>query len=206
MDTSLCIKSSLVIDLSVVLSCKSVARVSIWKNSLSTVCSVSAMLFIRFIPPSSCFHKLKDFVSVYKCYFPIVHAHSYFPCPNIHPPKKRNPDPIKEAMWNDILRRKSKMAQYWSCHLQSFNSWYFSVLYLWLGGDIGHRAGCEWGVVALPKGSHFLCWGFSFLIKTGRAKICFRENWMEQLLDVLVVQLLYEVNLSLTETPTVLAF
>lgn len=29
---------------------------------------------------------------------------------------------------------------------------------------------------------------------------------MEQLLDVLVVQLLYEVNLSLTETPTVLAF
>ena len=116
--------------------------VSVWKNLLSTVCSVSATLFIRCIPPSSCFHKLKDFISVYKCYFPIVHAHSYFPCPSIHPPKKRNPNPIKQAKWYDPLRSKSKMVQYWSCHLQNFNSWYFSVGYLWLGGDTGHRA--EW--------------------------------------------------------------
>lgn len=62
------------------------------------------------------------------------------------------------------------------------------------------------GCVALPKGSHFLCCGFSFLIKTGKAKTCFCENWMEQLLDALVVQLQCEENLSLTETPTVLAF
>lgn len=111
LDTSLCIKSSLVIDLSVVLSCKSVAIVSIWKKSLSTVCSVSATLFIRFIPPSSCFHKWKDFISVYKCYFPIVHAHSYFPCPNIHPPKKRNPDPIKEG--SGVILWGEKMCPKW---------------------------------------------------------------------------------------------
>lgn len=97
------------------------------------------------------------------------------------------------------------MAQYWSCHLQNFTSWYFSVAYLWLGGDIRHGAEYEWGVLYYQRVLIFCC-GFGFLIKTGKAKTCFCENWMEQLLDVLVVQIQCGENLSLTETPAVLGF
>lgn len=65
-----------------------------------------------------------------------------------------------------------------------------------VGGHMGHRAECEWGVAAFPKSSHFLCCGSNFPIKTGRAKTCFCENWMGQLLDAL---LQHEMNLSHTQ-------
>lgn len=70
------------------------------------------------------------------------------------PPKKRNADPIKETVCKDPLRRKSKMAQYWICHLQSFNSWCSSAVCGW-----GHGAQSRtWvGCGCISKEHSFFC-------------------------------------------------
>lgn len=79
-------------------------------------------------------------------------------------------------MWNDPLRRKSKMAQYWIYHLQNFNNWYSSVVYLWVGtwGQSRIRVGCG----CISKELSFCIVVPAFLIKLEGPKLAFvRMEW-----------------------------
>lgn len=188
---SLSIDSSLVIDFTVVLLCKSVAIVGIWNDSLSTACWVSTMLFMIL-------SSLQLFPQIGKALFQFINAISplFVPTDIFH---AQSPSSQEKKSW---WYKRSHVE--WSFEEKVQNGTILDLpsarlqqlCCVSVGGHMGHRAEYEWGVVAFPKSSHFLCCGSSFPVKTGRAKIHFCENWREQLLDVL---LQHEVNLSHTQ-------
>lgn len=81
-------------------------------------------------------------------------------CPDIHPLKKRNLDPIKEAMWAILWGESPKWHSVGAAKLQQL---LFLLCFCAWVGMLGTERNMR-GVVALPKGSHFSCCGSSFLL------------------------------------------
>lgn len=81
--------------------------------------------------------------------------------PRYPSPQEKKSWPYKRSDVSDPLRRKSKMAQCWSCQASTAG---ISLLCIcaWVG-MLGTERNMR-GVVALPKSSHFSCCGSSFLL------------------------------------------